>query len=184
VRGDQFKNFRLELRRGSLVLAVLSQLRSAQYGYMLRKVLAAHRVTIDLNTPYPLLWRLEHPGLVVSEWRKEDKRNRRFYRSPSDGKVILRQLLAEWKSIDASLSGTQRGQENRICRSPRASGLRGSGRDLPAKSLRNEGPRSDVHGGVFGLSRSENRGGLQSLNLNQQRRLERLRRCFPRFQVF
>ncbi|HWO29241.1 MAG TPA: helix-turn-helix transcriptional regulator [Candidatus Acidoferrum sp.] len=111
VRGDSFKNFRLELRRGSLVLAVLSQLRSAQYGYMLPKFLAAHGVTVDLNTlyQYPLLWRLERRGLLVSEWRKEDKRNRRFYRLSSDGKVILKQLLAEWKSIDASLNGIQRG---------------------------------------------------------------------------
>ena len=109
VRGDPFKNFRLELRRGSLVLAVLSQLRSAQYAYMLPKILAAHGVTVDLNTLYPLLWRLERRGVLVSEWRKQDKRNRRFYRLSSDGKVILKQLLAEWKSIDASLDGILRG---------------------------------------------------------------------------
>jgi PadR family transcriptional regulator, regulatory protein PadR len=109
MRGDPLKNFRMELRRGSLVLAVLSQLRSAQYGYMLPKSLAAHGVTVDLNTLYPLLWRLERRGLLVSEWRKEEKRNRRFYRLSSDGKVILNQLLAEWKSIDASLNGILRG---------------------------------------------------------------------------
>ena len=109
VRGAPFKNFRLELRRGSLVLAVLSQLRSAQYGYMLPKFLAAHGVTVDLNTLYPLLWRLERRGLLVSEWRKEDKRNRRFYQLSSDGKVILKQLLAEWKCIDASLKGIRTG---------------------------------------------------------------------------
>lgn len=109
VRADSFKNLRLELRRGSLVLAVLSQLRSAQYGYMLPKFLAAHGVDVDLNTLYPLLWRLERRGLLVSEWRKEDKRNRRFYRLSSYGKVILKQLLAEWKNIDATLSGILRG---------------------------------------------------------------------------
>jgi PadR family transcriptional regulator, regulatory protein PadR len=109
VRGDPFKNFRLEWRRGSLVLAVLSQLRSAQYGYMLPKLLAAHGLTVDLNTLYPLLWRLERRGSACREWRKEDKRNRRFYRLSSDGKGILKQLLAEWKSIDASLSGILRG---------------------------------------------------------------------------
>jgi PadR family transcriptional regulator, regulatory protein PadR len=109
VRGDPFKNFRLELRRGSLVLAVLSQLRSAQYGYRLPKSLAAHGVTVDVNTLYPLLWRLERQGLLVSQWRKENKRNRRFYRLSTDGKVILKQLLAEWKSIDASLNGILRG---------------------------------------------------------------------------
>jgi PadR family transcriptional regulator PadR len=109
MRGDPFKIFRLELRRGSLVLAVLSQLRRAQYGYMLPKFLAAHGVAVDLNTLYPLLWRLERRGVLVSEWRKQDKRNRRFYRLSTDGKVILKQLLAEWKSIDASLDGILRG---------------------------------------------------------------------------
>ena len=78
MRGDPFKNFRLELRRGSLVLAVLSQLRSAQYGYTLPKSLAAHGVSVDVNTLYPLLWRLQRQGLLVSEWRKEDKHNKRF----------------------------------------------------------------------------------------------------------
>jgi PadR family transcriptional regulator, regulatory protein PadR len=76
---------------------------------LLPKFLAAHGVTADLNTLYPLLWRLECRGLLVSEWRKEDKRNRRFYRLSSDGKVILKLLLAEWKRIDASLSGILRG---------------------------------------------------------------------------
>jgi PadR family transcriptional regulator, regulatory protein PadR len=109
ARGDPFKNFRLELRRGSLVLAVLSQLRSAQYGYMLPKSLAAHGVSVDVNTLYPLLWRLQRQGLLVSEWRKEDKRNKRFYRLSTDGDAILAQLLAEWKSIDASLSAILKG---------------------------------------------------------------------------
>jgi|SRR5277367_632518 len=109
MRGDPFKNFRLELRRGSLVLAVLSQLRSAQYGYMLPKSLAAHGVSVDVNTLYPLLWRLQRQGLLVSEWRKEDKRNKRFYRLSTDGDAILAQLLAEWKSIDASLSAILKG---------------------------------------------------------------------------
>jgi PadR family transcriptional regulator, regulatory protein PadR len=109
ARGDPFKNFRLELRRGSLVLAVLSQLRSAQYGYMLPKSLAAHGVSVDVNTLYPLLWRLQRQGLLVSEWRKEDKRNKRFYRLSTDGDAILAQLLAEWKSIDASLNAILKG---------------------------------------------------------------------------
>jgi PadR family transcriptional regulator, regulatory protein PadR len=109
VPNDPLKNFRLELRRGSLVLAVLSQLRSAQYGYMLPKSLAVHGVTVDVNTLYPLLWRLQRQGLLVSEWRKEDKRKRRFYRISKDGNAILDQLLAEWKSIDASLNGILRG---------------------------------------------------------------------------
>jgi PadR family transcriptional regulator PadR len=107
--GNLFENLRLELRRGSLVLAVLTQLRSEQYGYTLRKSLAEHGMEIDEGTLYPLLRRLESQGLLVSEWREEEKRNKRFYKLSSDGKLILKQLLAEWKSIDASLNGILKG---------------------------------------------------------------------------
>jgi PadR family transcriptional regulator PadR len=107
--GNLFENLRLELRRGSLVLAVLTQLRAEQYGYTLRKALAEHGMAIDEGTLYPLLRRLEAQGLLVSEWREEDKRNKRFYKLSADGKLILKQLLSEWKSIDASLNGILRG---------------------------------------------------------------------------
>jgi PadR family transcriptional regulator PadR len=107
VNSEAFENLRGELRRGSLVLAVLSTLRREQYGYTLRKVLAEHGMAIDEGTLYPLLRRLEAQGLLASEWREQDKRNKRFYRLSKDGKEILKQLLAEWQSIDASLRGLE-----------------------------------------------------------------------------
>jgi len=102
---NAFENLRLELRRGSLVVAVLAALRSEQYGYTLRKILADHGMAIDEGTLYPLLRRLEAQGLLASEWREEDKRNKRFYRLSPDGKQVLKQLRAEWQSINASLDG-------------------------------------------------------------------------------
>src|SRR6201997_1954885 len=99
-----FENLRLELRRGCLILAVLAQLREEHYGYTLRKTLAAHGIDIEESTLYPLLRRLESQGLLVSEWREQEKRNKRFYRLSADGKVILKQLLAEWQSINSSLN--------------------------------------------------------------------------------
>lgn len=104
-----FENIRLELRRGSLVLAVLAQLRTEQYGYTLRKALAEHGMAIDEGTLYPLLRRLEGQGLLVSEWREEDNRNKRFYVLSANGKQVLKQLLAEWKSIDSSLNEIVKG---------------------------------------------------------------------------
>ncbi len=98
-----FENLRLELRRGCLTLAVLAQLREEHYGYTLRKALAELGMTIDESTLYPLLRRLESQGLLVSEWREEDKRNKRFYRLSGDGEPILQQLLAEWRTINTSL---------------------------------------------------------------------------------
>ncbi len=104
MNAELFENLRLELRRGCLILAVLAQLRVEHYGYALRKALADRGMAIDENTLYPLLRRLETHGLLVSEWREEDKRNKRFYRLSSDGEVILKQLLEEWHAINSSLS--------------------------------------------------------------------------------
>src|SRR6516225_8688095 len=100
---DLFENLRLELRRGSLVLAVLTALRKEQYGYTLRKTLEEQGMAIDEGTLYPLLRRLESQGLLASEWREEEKRNKRFYRLSADGKAILKQLLGEWEAINESI---------------------------------------------------------------------------------
>jgi len=99
-----YEQLRLELRRGCLTMAVLGQLRTEQYGYTLRQTLAALGLAIDEGTLYPLLRRLETQGLLASEWREEDKRNKRFYRLSPDGKQILKQLLAEWASINKALN--------------------------------------------------------------------------------
>ena len=82
---DLYDNLRLELRRGYLIVAVLAQLREEHYGYALRKALADHGMEIDENTLYPLLRRLESQGLLVSTWREENKRNKRFYRLSDEG---------------------------------------------------------------------------------------------------
>jgi PadR family transcriptional regulator PadR len=100
---DLFENLKLELRRGCLIVAVLAELRVERYGYTLRKALAEDGLAIDEGTLYPLLRRLETQGLLASEWREEEKRNKRFYRLSADGVVILEQLLDEWKRINASL---------------------------------------------------------------------------------
>ena len=103
ANADLFENLRMELRRGCLIVAVLAQLRTEQYGYTLRKSLADDGLAIDEGTLYPLLRRLESQGLLVSQWREEDKRNKRFYRLSPAGEPILKQLLEEWQSINASL---------------------------------------------------------------------------------
>jgi PadR family transcriptional regulator PadR len=98
------ENLKMELRRGCLIVAVLAQLRTEQYGYTLRKALADDGLAIDEGTLYPLLRRLETQGLLVSQWREEDKRNKRFYRLSPAGEQILTQLLEEWQNINTSLN--------------------------------------------------------------------------------
>ena len=97
---DLFENLKLELRRGCLIVAVLAQLRQEHYGYTLRKALDDLGLAIDEGTLYPLLRRLETQGLLASEWREENKRNKRFYRLSAQGELILQQLLQEWQTIN------------------------------------------------------------------------------------
>lgn len=101
--GHIFENLRLELRRGGLVLAVLGQLRAEQYGYTLKKALADMDLAVDEGTLYPLLRRLESQGLLVSEWREQDKRQKRFYQLSDEGRRILGQLSSEWRRLNAAL---------------------------------------------------------------------------------
>src|SRR5262245_30953566 len=104
LHSDLFNNLRLELRRGLLTVAVLAQLRQEHYGYTLRKDLAALGIEMDEGTLYPLLRRLESQGLLESEWREENNRQKRFYRLSREGRAILRQLLTELEKINSSLT--------------------------------------------------------------------------------
>ena len=103
VDADLFESMRLELRRGSLVLAVLACLRTERYGYTLRQALAADGLEMEESTLYPLLRRLEAHGLLTSEWREEEKRKKRFYRLSAAGIAMLSALTEEWRGISSSL---------------------------------------------------------------------------------
>ena len=45
----------------------------------------------------------ESKGLLVSQWREEEKRNKRFYRLSPAGEEVLGLLLAEWRAMNAAL---------------------------------------------------------------------------------
>jgi PadR family transcriptional regulator PadR len=118
MNADLFENLRLELRRGSLVLAVLTELRVEHYGYTLCKALSDHGLAMEESTLYPLLRRLESQGVLVSEWREENKRNKRFYRLSAEGISLLHQLLDEWRTINASLNSIIEGERHPSERQP------------------------------------------------------------------
>ncbi len=97
TKGDkQLEKVMLELRRGTLVLSVLSQLHTPQYGYSLMQALTAQGLDIDQGTLYPLLRRLEKQDLLESEWVTDGSRPRRYYTLSKTGKVVLEALTAEW----------------------------------------------------------------------------------------
>jgi DNA-binding PadR family transcriptional regulator len=94
-----------ELRRGVIVLAALSQLRTAQYGYSLRQALAERGFTIEEGTLYPLLRRLEGQGLLASEWRIEDGPPRRYYTLSPQGEDLLASLTQSWRDLTGIIDG-------------------------------------------------------------------------------
>jgi DNA-binding PadR family transcriptional regulator len=87
-----------ELRRGVIVLAILSQLDDARYGYALMKRMSDKGLEIDQGTLYPLLRRLESRGFLESEWQVEGS-PRRYYKLSKEGEEMLPALKAEWTSI-------------------------------------------------------------------------------------
>ncbi len=96
------ENLRLELRRGCLVLAVLAELRSRTVWIHVTQRASDRGMVVDEGTLYPLLRRLESQGLLVSEWREEDKRNKRFYRFPATASRAETTAF-EWQDIGISL---------------------------------------------------------------------------------
>ncbi len=94
-----------ELRRGLIVMAVLSQLEAPKYGYSLIKLLAEKGFEVDQGTLYPLLRRLEERGLLESDWVVDDPRPRKYYRINSTGASILADLKTEWDALVQVLEG-------------------------------------------------------------------------------
>lgn len=103
IAGDIIEALRMELRRGTLILAVLGTLRTEKYGYTLKTELGAMGIEIDEGALYPMLRRLETQGLLTSEWREDAKRQKRFYRLSPDGAEALAQLTQESRAMNAAL---------------------------------------------------------------------------------
>lgn len=96
---EQISQIRQELRRGIVVLAVLSQMDTARYGYSLIQQLAEKGLDIEEGTLYPLLRRLEKQGLLESEWEVGEARPRKYYRISPAGREVLDALSAEWSEM-------------------------------------------------------------------------------------
>lgn len=93
----QVEQLRLELRRGIVVLVVLSLTHRASYGYSLIQRLTAMGMDIEEGTLYPLLRRLEKQGLLQSEWDTTETRPRKYYRISPAGQEVLSAMREEWQ---------------------------------------------------------------------------------------
>jgi DNA-binding PadR family transcriptional regulator len=93
-----------ELRRGTIVLSALSQLFEPQYGYSLVTVLKERGISVDANTLYPLLRRLEKQGLLESHWDTRETRPRKYYTISKSGENVYVRLIEEWRKMAKSMN--------------------------------------------------------------------------------
>src|SRR6202047_5498873 len=90
----------LHLMQGTLDMLILKAVSLGPlhgYGVLLRiQQISGDQLAIQQGSLYPALFRLEHQGLIASEWGESDnKRKAKFYRLTASGR---KQLKAEAKS--------------------------------------------------------------------------------------
>lgn len=99
----------LELRRGTLILLVLSQLRQPMYGYNLVKKLNEHGIPMDANTLYPLMRRLEGQGLLKSQWDTGEAKPRKYYEITPLGREVLEKTKAHYYEFTQNINSLLEG---------------------------------------------------------------------------
>lgn len=109
----------LELRRGTLVLSVLSQMDVPRYGYSLVQCMEEKVVAIDPNTLYPLLRRLERQGLLESRWETDGPKPRKYYTRTPFGDEIFEALKCQWREMAAGVEGLLKKESRAACDAPR-----------------------------------------------------------------
>ncbi len=97
-------NLLLELRRGTIILCVLSQLQTPKYGYGLVEALEEKGMRIEPGTLYPLMRRLEKQGLLTSEWETSGSKPRKYYVLSDLGRQIYGQLCVEWAGLEEDVN--------------------------------------------------------------------------------
>jgi transcriptional regulator len=98
-----------ELLPGTLDLLILKAVSLGPqhgYGVLLRiQQLSGGRFEIEQGALYPALYRLEHQGLLRSEWgTSENNRRAKFYRLTAAGRRRLRAEAAGWERIVAAVA--------------------------------------------------------------------------------
>jgi transcriptional regulator len=100
---------RADLLPGTLDLLILKAVSLGQlhgYGVLLRiEQISGGAFEIQQGALYPALYRLEHQGLIESEWGKsENNRRAKFYRLTAAGRGQLGEEEASWKRLVAAMS--------------------------------------------------------------------------------
>jgi DNA-binding PadR family transcriptional regulator len=97
-------NVQQEMRRGAIILCVLSLLQTPRYGYALVERLQTSGMPVEPGTLYPLLRRLEKQGLLQSEWETAGPKPRKYYVMSEEGREAYRLLSRDWTEMQATIN--------------------------------------------------------------------------------
>ncbi|MBI9010032.1 MAG: helix-turn-helix transcriptional regulator [Tenericutes bacterium] len=112
MSSDIYTNYLVELKRGTQIIVVLSQLFDKEYGYSLLQKLIDKGVAIEAGTLYPLLRRLESQGILISEWDTTMNRPRKYYSLSEEGLKLYDYLLDEYFGMVKDVSKIVGGKNN------------------------------------------------------------------------
>lgn len=98
-----------ELLQGTLDLLILKAISLGPlhgYGVLLRiQQISRDKLQIQQGSLYPALYRLEHQGLVASEWGASDNNRRaKFYRLTATGRRRLQDETAYWERLSSAIA--------------------------------------------------------------------------------
>lgn len=97
-------SYRMEMRRGTIVLAVMCLLEEPKYGYSLADELAGKGLPVDTNTLYPLLRRLSSQGILADTWEIGEGKPRKYYVLTEKGKEMRDALIRQWQELSDSIN--------------------------------------------------------------------------------
>ena len=97
-----------ELLQGTLDLLILKAISLGPlhgYGVLLRiQQISRDKLQIQQGSLYPALYRLEHQGIIASEWGESDNNRRaKYYRLTAAGRKRLQQELAYWQRLSEAI---------------------------------------------------------------------------------
>lgn len=100
---------RAELLPGTLDLLVLKAVSLGQvhgYGVLLRiEQITGGVLEVQQGALYPALYRLEHRGLIESEWgRSDNNRRAKFYSLTADGRRTLGEEAESWRRLSEAMA--------------------------------------------------------------------------------
>jgi transcriptional regulator len=98
-----------ELLQGTLDLLILKAISLGPlhgYGVLLRiQQISRDKLQIQQGSLYPALYRLEHQGLIASEWgESENRRKAKYYTLTAAGRRRLREEVSYWERLSEAIN--------------------------------------------------------------------------------